>query len=179
MTYTLLHGNIIKLSLSRGEMKKLFSSDLHTVKTTNIKKLKILLIKTLRDLRLSAFGDFSAEITKNLSGGADIYFRRIYTVNEPSETKQPCVLKFDNCNDALFTARMLKLCGKNHSKSRFFKTESGYSLLFEEGVSSIMYRVARGLDHPIFNSNVECAKAIEYGEELIAADAVSVLADLY
>ena len=182
MTYSVLHGNIIKLSLDKLEAQKIFGTfygDKNKLPKSRI-ALKLLLKKALKDLEFSAQGDFSAQMTRNLAGGLDIYFRKCFSAAQKSQAEnQHCALFFESCAEALKTAKAIKTELGAPKTSRFFRTEEGYCLVFEKVFSSEMHRFAEEFSNCLSHGDVECAKFMEYGKELISANAVSVLADLY
>lgn len=174
MTYTVFGENIIRLSLEEWEFERIFGRREGIEPSAKSRlALKLLLKKALKDLKLPPDGNFSAEFSKNLAGGCDIYFKKGFY-----DGSEPCIFYFEGIKEALSAAK--STCELSFSeKSRFFNTDLGYCLVFEEGISKRVYNSLNKFAKSLRRGKLEVVKAEEHGRELIPFDAVSVLADLY
>lgn len=173
MTYTVLSGNIIRLSLERSEAVRLLGA-----KGSQQLMVRLLLKKVLSKLRLPTEGSFFARGVNNPVGGYDLYFTPQQNTSAEAPST-PYLLYFGSCNAALFAAMVLKQKLSDLEDCRFFRVENGYRLLIPASCSPAAAGLFEELSESVSKSRIEYAKTEEHGRELISHDALSVLAELY
>ena len=173
MTYTVLSGNIIRLSLERGEAMRLLGA-----KGGQRLMVRLLLKKVLSELRLPTEGSFLAQGVKNPTGGYDLYFTPHKTLLL-EKTPVSYTLYFSACNDAIFAAKIISESLSAVLDCRFFRVENGYCLLISAVCSPAAAGLFEELSEKVSKSRIDYAKTEEHGTELISRNALSVLSRLY
>lgn len=179
MTYTVLKGDRIRISLERFEMIKLFGSKEKILNGSGDTRtiIKMLLKKAVTDLGFKAdTSGVTVEIVGNISGGCDLYFiKENNRLSVKSKALKPVVFEFKSCQDAVLAARKFILSEKTGILTHFFKTENGFRLIAPKGLTKKQINLFESFAQKVYFLDLAVALTEEYGKELILNSAVLTL----
>ena len=171
MTFVKLKGNRVKVSLDRNEAERLFGSadriDQNSPATRHV--LKILFMRAAQKSFSADCKTVMIEMTKNLTGGWDIYFIKSAPVKQREGV---AVFVFDSAEDAVRGAQAAVLQNQALPESRFLKSADGFLLELRSPQRDV--RLALGE----FCLSAYYTTLGAVGRELIGKNAIEVLSKL-
>ena len=178
MTFLRLKNDRIRVSLTRDESEQLFGSKANIDKNDPRTQIALrMLLKRVLKLRAIPFNGNSVwvEITKNISGGYDVYFIKCHSSFE--DECPVLTLEFKDIDSAVKAARSVFTL-KGECVSSFYKFYDQYRIIAKTKRGLLDLPGALEFADRIFYSVENAAETFEHGKELIALDAIEALSVL-
>ena len=179
MTYTVLKGDRIRISLERLEMIKLFGSKEKILNGSSDTKtiIKMLLKKAVTDLGFKTdTNGVTVEIVGNISGGCDLYFiKENNRFSVKSKALKPVVFEFESCQNAVLATRKFVLSENPNTLTHFYKTENGFRLIAPKGLTEKQINLLKSFAQKVYFLDLAVALTQEYDKELILNNAILTL----